>query len=147
MIKMENNVFELQGKSQIESFLEDEENQLFYINKKTTRVGATTSYTKYLCEYAEIKDKKLLILEPTNAIIEGTVLPANSDIYWLKKNEDLCVREDIKDRYKQFINVFGYLPVSISICNSCDHQGACERREVDEKISENNLIATTYAKV
>jgi len=142
---METDIFSLHGKAELKSFLEDTENKLYYINKQTTRIGATTAYTKYLCEYAKEKDKRLLILEPTNAIIKGTVIPAYSEIYWLKKNEDLCLRNEVIQKYRQFIKVFGYLPASE--CSRCKFKDECERPRIKERITEENLIATTYAKV
>lgn len=143
---METDIFSLHSKGELESFLEDTENKLYYLNKQTTRIGATTAYTQYLCEYAKEKDKRLLILEPTNAIIEGTVIPAYPEIYWLKKNEDLCLSADVKHKHRHFIKVFGYLPKT-SECNQCEFKDECERIRIKERISEENLIATTYAKI
>jgi hypothetical protein len=140
---MENELFRLHAEAEFQDFLEDNENRVFYINKETTRVGATTTYTKYLCDYAKKNDKRLLILEPTNAIIEGTVKPAYPGIFWLRKNADLCTREDVKRKHAQFLNVYGYLPSS-----DCEHCGVdCKRKGIREEIPTKNLIATTYAKV
>jgi len=144
---MEKDVFELYGENEIKSFLEDSVNQVFYINKKTTRIGATTGYTKFLSNYAKTNGKRLLILEPTNAIIEGTVITACPDIYWLRKNADLCLRADVKSRKRQFIDVFGYLPFDKATCDKCSYNNTCERNKIEDELSKHNLIATTYAKV
>lgn len=142
---MDTDIFSLHGKAELENFLEDTENKLLYINKRTTRIGATTTYTNYLCEYATRENKTLLVLEPTNAIIEGTVIPAHPEIFWLRKNEDLCSNAEVKRKYKHFIKVFGYLPTSE--CNRCVSKDECERPRISAIIPEKNLIATTYAKV
>jgi hypothetical protein len=140
---MKTEIFHSDVKAEIKDFLEEKKNRFFHINKQTTRIGATITYTKFLCDYAKENDKRLLILEPTNAIIEGTVMPFYPGIFWIRKNEDLCSREDVKYKYKQYINVFGYLPSTE--CNKCEVE--CERKGIKEEITNNNLIATTYAKV
>jgi len=125
----------------ISEWLENDSSFL-YFDKRTTRVGATTYFTKFFSDWAKKNNKKVLILEPTNAIIQNTVIPANPDIYWLKSNEIICQNDKIKSRAENWIYTYGYFPSSF--CRSCELKDSCERFcEID--ISK-NIFCSTYAK-